>query len=165
MPNLPGMLLAGEVGKPHGLAGEVYVVVISDDPHRFEPGSILQREDGSSLTVASSRAHGDRFLVRFDGIGSREQAMLLRGPLFVPAGETRTLDEDEFWHDDLIGCAVMVEGSSVGTVSAVLTGPVQDLLRVDTDQGERLVPLVKEIVTAVDTDSKQITLDPPEGLL
>lgn len=159
------MLLAGEVGKPHGLAGEVYVVVISDDPHRFQPGSVLQRADGSSLTVASSRAHGDRFLVRFDGFDTREQAMLLRGPLFVAAGEARTLEEDEFWHDDLIGCRVMVEETSIGTVVGVLTGPVQDLLRVETERGERLVPLVKEIVTTVDPAAKEITLDPPEGLL
>lgn len=165
MPTSSGMLLAGEVGKPHGLAGEVYVIVISDDPGRFEPGSRLQREDGSVLTVATSRVHGTRFLVRFEGVDSREQAMLLRGPLYVEAGEARALDEDEFWHDDLVGCAVMVNGSAVGTVSGVLAGPVQDLLRVDTDNGERLVPIVKEIVIAVDVTEKRIELDPPEGLL
>lgn len=159
------MLLAGEVGKPHGLAGEVYVIVISDDPGRFDPGSTLRRVDGETLTVATSRAHGTRFLVRFEGIESREQAMLLRGPLYVEAGETRTLDENEFWHDDLAGCSVMVHGTQVGVVSGVLAGPVQDLLQVETDRGLRLVPLVKEIVTSVDVSEKRIELDPPEGLL
>lgn len=159
------MLLAGEVGKPHGLAGEVYVIVISDDPHRFEPGSTLQHGDGRVLKVASSRAHADRFLVRFDGIESREQAMGLRGALYIEEGEARTLEDDEFWHDDLVGCSVIVGGDAVGTVTGVLSGPVQDLLQVDTQKGPRLVPLVKEIVTAVDPASKQVTLDPPEGLL
>ena len=160
-----GMLLAGEVGKPHGLAGEVYVVVISDDPHRFEPGSQLRDKDGNILTVKTSRAHGTRFLVHFEGVADRNQAMLLRGPLYVPAGETRTLDADEFWHEDLIGCSVQVAGATVGTVSAVIPGRVQDLLQVDTANGPRLVPLVKEIVVHVDTAAKRITLDPPEGLL
>ena|SRR5688500_7201042 len=159
------MLLAGEVGKPHGLAGEVYVIVISDDPGRFEPGSTLQREDGSVLKVATSRVHGTRFLVRFEGTDSREQAMLLRGPLYIEPGETRTLEEDEFWHDDLTGCDVFVEGSRVGTVTSVLSGPVQDLLQIETDGGERLIPLVKDIVTSVDISGKRIELDPPEGLL
>ena len=160
------MLLAGEIGKPHGLAGEVYVVVISDDPDRYAPGAMLYRDDGSTLTVASSRAHGERFLVRFEGIDSREDAMFLRGPLYIPATERRSLDPDEFWHDDLVGCAVATnDGVDVGTVTAVVAGPSQDLLQVATTRGDRLVPLVKEIVVAIDTAAKRVVLDPPEGLL
>lgn len=126
---------------------------------------MLQREDGTALTVAAARPHGRRFLVRFEGIDTRDQAMLLRGPLYVEAGEARTLDRDEFWHDDLVGCKVVVGDAEVGTVSGVLTGPVQDLLQVDTERGERLVPLVKEIVTSIDTEARRITVAPPEGLL
>ncbi|MEA2452463.1 MAG: rRNA processing protein RimM [Actinomycetota bacterium] len=159
------MLLAGEVGKPHGLAGEVYVVVISDDPQRFAPGAHLSRDDGSILTVATSRAHGDRFLVRFEGIDSREATMALRGPLYVPATDARALDEDEFWHDDLIGCTVVTaSGDELGVVEMVIAGPAQDLLQVETPNGRRLVPVVKEIVTNVDPEGKRIVVDPPEGL-
>lgn len=125
----------------------------------------MQREDGTALTVAASRPHGSRFLVRFEGIDSRDQAMLVRGPLYVEVGEARALDQDEFWHDDLVGCVVAVGDTEVGTVSGVLTGPVQDLLQVDTERGERLVPLVKEIVTSVDTKARRIAISPPEGLL
>ena len=160
------MLLAGEIGKPHGLAGEVYVVVISDDPDRFSPAATLQHGDGRTLTVATARAHGDRFLVTFEGITTREEAMLLRGPLYVPAEQTRALEEDEYWHDDLIGCRVVTsEGAEVGTVGAVIAGPAQDLLQIETLNGQRLVPVVKEIVVSVDPDGKQIVIDPPEGLL
>lgn len=166
MSPISGMLLAGEIGKPHGLDGEVYVVVISDDPHRFEPGGTLTRSDGTVLTVAASRAHGDRFLVRFEGTDTREQAMSLRGPLYVPASARRSLEPDEFWHDDIVGCTVVLgSGETVGTVSAVIAGSAQDLLQVETPAGQRLVPLVKEIVVEVDTDNKNVVLDPPEGLL
>jgi 16S rRNA processing protein RimM len=160
------MLLAGEVGKPHGLAGEVYVVVISDDPQRFAPGSSLSRSDGAILTVVTSRPHGDRFLVQFEGIDSREAVTTLRGPLYVPASETRALDPDEYWHDDLVGCVVVTkEGQEVGTVTDVVAGPAQDRLQVDTPRGPRSVPMVKEIVTAVDPKAMRIVIDPPEGLL
>ena len=159
------MLLAGEIGKPHGLAGEVYVVVISDDPQRFAPGSQLLHGDGRTLVVATSRAHGDRFLVRFEGIETREEAMRLRGSLFIEAAQARSLEPDEFWHEDLIGCSVTVDDAAVGTVTGVISGPVQDLLQVDTERGERLVPLVKQIVTTVDIAARTIVIDPPEGLL
>lgn len=160
------MLLAGKIGKPHGLAGEVYVERISDDPRRFEPGSRLIHEDGRELAVARARPHRDRFLVLFEGFSSREEAEALRGALFVPDGEIRDLAEDEYWPDDLVGSAALdTLGRQLGTVTGVVGGPAQDLLQIDTDNGERLVPLVKEIVVSVDIDAKTLTLDPPEGLL
>ena len=160
------MLLAGEVGKPHGLAGDVYVVVISDDPRRFEPGSVLHSESGAELIVERARAHADRFLVRFAGFDTRELAETLRGPLFVPGDQTRPLEEDEFWHDDLVGLKVLsVDGAELGRVDAVVAGPAQDLLEVSTERGLRLVPIVKEIVVSVDTEAGSVIVDAPEGLL
>lgn len=160
------MLLAGKIGKPHGLAGEVYVERISDDSRRFESGSRLIHEDGRELTVSKARPHRDRFLVLFDGYTSREAAIGLRGSLFVPDDEVRDLGEDEYWPDDLIGCVVVDDaGDRLGEVTGVVSGAAQDLLQVDTRVGERLVPLVKEIVVAVNLGERAITIDPPEGLL
>jgi 16S rRNA processing protein RimM len=162
----PGLLLAGEVGKPHGLDGEVYVIVVSDDPHRFEPGSRLHHADGRVLTVTSARRHRDRFLVRFEGIEDRRQAEGARGPLYVPPSEARTLDDDEFWQHDLVGCMVVDgDGTKVGEITSIVTGPAQDLLVVSTSTGDHYIPAVKEIVVAVDLTARRVTVDPPEGLL
>ena len=160
------MLLAGQIGKPHGTAGDVYVVRISDDPHRFEAGARLIHEDGRELFVTASRAHRDRFLVRFEGITDRSGAEELRGALFVPEHEARSLDEGEFWMHELEGFDVMLsDGSPVGTLDRVDPGAAQDLLAVSTPRGERLVPYVTDIVVAVDRDARTITIDPPTGLL
>lgn len=153
------------MGKPHGLSGEVYVVPISDDPTRFEPGSTLQSDHGD-LVVAGSRRHGDRLLVHFEGIDSRELAERLRGPLYVPASSARALDEDEFWPHELEGCAVLDgSGGEVGTVSRITPGAAHDLLIVATAEGERMIPLVKEIVRSVDVGAGRVVVEPPEGLL
>lgn len=159
-------MLAGQIGKPHGTAGDVYVVRISDDPHRFEPGARLLHEDGRELLVASSRQHRDRFLVRFEGVASRSEAEALRGALFVPADEVRDLDEGEFWIHELEGFSVVVDdGGEVGTLIRVDPGAAQDLLVIDTPNGERLVPYVAEIVVGVNKETQTITIDPPAGLL
>jgi 16S rRNA processing protein RimM len=161
---VPGdLLLAGRVGKPHGLSGEVYVDRISDDPRRFEPGSQLIHEDGRVLTIAAVRPHGDRFLVRFEDVDDRNAAERLRGALYVPAAERRALDEDEYWPDDLIGMEVVdVSGARLGTVTDVRGTGAQDLLVVD---GRSFVPMVKEIVRDVDVEARVIAIDPPEGLI
>lgn len=161
-----GMLLAAEVGKPHGIAGEVYVVPISDDPRRFEVGSRLRRDDGSTLVIESARQHADRFLVKFEGVATRDDAERLRGPLYVPASDARELQCDEYWPHELAGCAAVTSGGEpIGTVVRVVPGSAQDLLALDTPRGERLVPFVKEIVTEVDVAARRVTIDPPAGLL
>lgn len=160
------MLLAGEIGKPHGTAGEVYVVRISDDPHRFESGSMLTHEDGRELVVAASRTHRDRFLVRFEDIDSREEAEAIRGPLYVDPAEARALDDSEYWAHELVGSAVaLADGTEVGEVSDVIVRPAQDLLEVATDHGTRLVPFVDEIIVEVDRPGRRVVIDPPAGLL
>ena len=140
---------------------------LSDDPGRFGACAHLAHEDGRRLTVASSRAHkGNRFVVRFEGIDSRDDAERLRGRVYTPAGEQRELEPDEYWPLDLIGCSVRDRsGTEVGEVRAFVPGPAQDLLEVVTPHGGRLVPLVKAIVVRVDLDHKLIVIDPPPGLL
>src|SRR5688500_711953 len=101
-----GHLIVGEIGKPHGIAGDVYVVRISDDPHRYDPGAELLHSDGETLTVERARVHRDRFLVKFEGIDSREDAERIRGTLYVDASAARELDDDEFWERDVIGSEV-----------------------------------------------------------
>ena len=161
----PDRLLAAEVGKPHGLAGDVFVVPISDDPERFTAGSRLFREDGTTVTVISSRTHGNRMLVRFEEAEDRASAEGLRGPLFVPASEVRDLPEGEYWPHQLIGCSVVGPGGEIGEVVEIIPGPAQDLLRVEGSSGPVLIPLVDEIVVSVDVAGRAIRIDPPEGLI
>jgi 16S rRNA processing protein RimM len=166
MKGSPGRLLAGDVGKPHGIAGEVYVVRISDDPSRFEPGARLLHESGRVLTIEGSRPHRDRLLVKFAGVDDRTAAESLRGLVYVESSDLRALDEDEFWIHELAGATVVArDGTRLGEVSRVVGGPAQDLLAVRTDAGERLVPMVKEIVVEVDVGAGRVTIDPPPGLL
>ena len=158
-------MIAGEIGKPHGINGDVYVVRISDDPNRFDPGAELVHSDGRTLVVENARPHRDRFLVKFEGIASREDAEALRGTLFVPASEARELEDGEYWERDLIGCEVFDrEGRRLGELVSVVPGTAQDLFEVKTASGVQLVPLVQEFVVEIDPAHGKIVLDPPEGL-
>lgn len=162
----PARLLAGEVGKPHGLGGEVYVLPISDDPHRFDPGSVLLREAGAPLTVEEARVHRNRLLVKFQGVDARDEAESLRGPVYVSVEQARELEGDEFWSHELVGCELIDEnGGVLGRVERVDPGAAHDLLIISTPVGERLVPAVRNILREVDLEARRIVAAPPEGLL
>ena len=166
MNEVPERLLAAEVGKPHGLRGHVFVLRLSDDPARFQPGARLLTAGGNTITIVDARQHGDRFVVAFEGYETREAAETLRGPLYIDAAQARSLDDGEYWEHDLVGCSAWTMSEvEIGTIARVISGPAQDLLALDTPAGERLVPLVKEIVLEIDMERRRVILDPPQGLL
>ncbi|MDQ1672367.1 MAG: rRNA processing protein RimM [Frankiaceae bacterium] len=175
-------IVVGRLGRPHGLRGEFLVHVRTDVPERrFAVGNVLlcSAEGFPTLTVASSRLHSGRWVVRFVEVGDRSAADVVRGALLTidPADVGSARDDpddpdDEAWWDfELIGLPVVtLTGDAVGTIRDVLHPPGGDLLAIRTEaddgiDGEVLVPFVTEFVPTVDTAGGRIVIDPPEGLL
>ncbi len=167
-------LVVGRVGRPHGLRGEVTVEVRTDDPdQRFAAGESLETVPAGRgpLTVAGSRWHSGRLLVRFAGHEDREAAEALRDTvLAIDSSQLEPLtDPEEFYDHDLIGLRVVTSGGEdVGTISDVLHHG-QDLLVVQgagaRAGAEILVPFVAAIVPEVDVAAGRLVIDPPAGLL
>ena len=156
------------IGKPHGIRGEVTVQVLTDAPEdRFVPGASFIVEPASlgPLTLRAARWNKEILLLAFDEVLDRNRAEELRGArLFVETGELEDDDEDGWYEHELVGLEVRVEGRAVGTVAALQTMPIQDLLVVDTPEGEVLVPFVEQIVPEVDLEGGFVTVTPPAGL-
>jgi 16S rRNA processing protein RimM len=168
-------LVVGRVVKAHGVTGEVVVDIRTDDPDvRFAPGITLRGRPSRGgaerrYTVESARDHGNRLLVRLDGVADRDAADALRGVLFVVDSEELPpiAEPDEFYDHQLEGLRVQTTaGEPVGTVAEVLHTAGGELLSVRTEPGgEVLVPFVSAIVTSVSLADQTIEIDPPEGLL
>ncbi|MFH1329947.1 MAG: ribosome maturation factor RimM [Actinomycetota bacterium] len=158
-------MAVGRVGRPHGVRGEVTVLLEGDHPGDFESGSIL-RAGERELEVCSSRPLRDRgLIVGFAGVTDRNAAEALRGVVLTgDAADRRSLEEGEFWSSDLVGLeAVTPAGAVLGRVAEVVTGGFQDRLVVTTPSGDAVqVPFVAEIVG--DPEDGRILIDPPEGL-
>jgi len=167
-------LVVGRVAKAHGVTGELVVEVRTDDPElRFAPGAILRTKASDdrehNYVVATVRPHGNRLLLRLEGVADRDAAAALRGSLFViDSGDLPPIDEPDTYYDhQLEGLLVRTTaGRDIGTVTEVLHSAAGELLAVDrADAGELLVPFVTAIVTSVSLDAGIIEIDPPEGLL
>lgn len=157
----------GSITRAHGIHGEVAVLALSDNPERFAPGSRVFTDDGRVLVVAASRPHRGRLLVRFEGIADRRAADGLRGrTLLVPESELPELPQGSYWPHDLVGCAVVVEGSgrSLGTLSEVLHTPANDVW-VAVDEGrEMLIPALRDVIVSVDVRAKRVVVRHVPGL-
>jgi 16S rRNA processing protein RimM len=170
-------VVVGRIGRAHGIRGELSVEPRTDEPdRRFAVGTVLTTETPrgaaghpAELTVAATRWHQDRLLVRFEEAADRDAAEALRGlalVLDVPDDESPQ-DPEEFYDHQLMGLRVeTTTGRGVGEVAAVQHGSAQDLLVVRRDDGgESLVPFVARLVPVVDVPGGRVLVEDLPGLL
>lgn len=169
-------IVVGRIGKPHGIKGEVSVEPRTDEPdRRFADGAVLKSENKrpgapgpAHLTVAGSRWHSGRLLVRFTEIDDRNTAEEARGTMLsvVFEPDERPEDPEEFYDHQLVGLAVVTtDGRAVGTLREIVHGSAQDLLVITADGPDVLVPFVSELVPEVDVPGGRIVVTDLPGLL
>ena len=168
-----GRLVAiGEIGRPHGVRGEVRVTPLTDHPERFARlrECLLwdeARDRRLPCRIRTARAQGDALVVALAGYDSPEAVRALTGWLLaVPESEVLPAPEGHFYPWQLVGCRVLTEdGREIGSVLRIEGSGAQDLWFVGAAGREHLVPAVADIVREVDLDGRRIVIRPPEGLL
>ena len=170
-------VVVGRIGKPHGIRGEVTLDVRTDEPERrFAPGTTLRAEAPagadrrpSSLTVARARWHQSTLLVTFEELADRNAAEAARGTVLhaTIAHDETPEDPEEYYDHQLVGLDVVdLDGSPLGTVTALVHGSAQDLLTVRTPDGrDTLVPFVSALVPEVDLAAGRIVVADRPGLV
>jgi 16S rRNA processing protein RimM len=152
-------LRAGVVGRPHGLDGSFRVGVA--EAKLLSVG--VQVMVGGRLREVTRRAGSDRHvIIRVEGCEDRDAAAELRGEeLLVERSTAPPLEENEYWAEDLEGCAVHDGLLVVGTVRRMLSLPSCEVLEVARveDGSELLVPLVSDAVRDVDLERRRIDID------
>ncbi|MFM1993834.1 MAG: ribosome maturation factor RimM [Actinomycetota bacterium] len=146
----------------------------TDSPNeRFAPGSVVQLQVpetsqwfGKSLTVRELRWYNNLPVVFFEGIEDRTVAeSLIKAILLVEQQTSQLPVEPDAWYDhQLVGLKVIRDGQQIGEVVRVDHLPAQDLLAIQTDDKEVLLPFVRAFVPKVDVDSSTIEITPPGGL-
>lgn len=167
-------LRVGRLVKAHGLKGALKLELYTDSPdQRFRAGQELELQVpetsewfGKTVKVAELRFYNQSPVLFLEGIQDRSQAETLVKAILLIETDLEQLPEDpEAWYDhQLVGLTALVGEEVVGKVIRVDHLPAQDLLAIETSNGEVLVPFVKQIVPSVDIQKGQIVLTPPTGL-
>jgi 16S rRNA processing protein RimM len=167
-------LRVGRLVKAHGLKGALKLELYTDSPdQRFRAGQELELQVpetsewfGKTVKVAELRFYNQAPVLFLEGIQNRSQAETLVKAILLIETDLEQLPEDpEAWYDhQLVGLTALVGEEVVGKVIRVDHLPAQDLLAIETSNGEVLVPFVKQIVPSVDIKTGQVVLTPPAGL-
>jgi 16S rRNA processing protein RimM len=202
-PTTFGYIELGTILGPHGVRGEVKLSSTTDFaatricaekptirhlklPTRRSPREVL-------LLQGRAQLKDSMYILKLEGIGTREDAMKLKGSTLYAREEEEKprMEQDEYMISDLVGLDVFLLNDSldkldcysIGTVNGVVlqedvtsTGsPVSlgyDFLEIALNRAKEeeqqlvMIPFVPQIVPHVDiTEQQCIYINPPKGLL
>lgn len=173
----PSHLVVGHLNKAHGTRGELFLWPLTTDPDEaFAAGVELYLADEAGekpdsafaeIRVRAVRPFKRGFLIRLEGIDSRDQAEWLAGRYVLrPLADVRPLADGEIFYHDLLGMRVESgDGEEVGEVVEVYELNPVDLLEVARESGTVLIPLARDMVRRLDREAKRLVMDLPDGLL
>lgn len=158
-------VIVATVGAAHGIRGEVRVTCHADDPQALVDYSPLHAADGRTFTVVSAKPSKNIVIMRIAGVSDRDQAEALNGlDLFVDRSllDDGMLEDDEFFHADLIGVAVAdAGGKSFGTVSAVHDFGAGTILEIELPTGRsEMIPFTQAAVPEMRLAERIIIVEP-----
>jgi len=165
------LVAVAKIVKSRGLRGELVADVLTDFPERFKALEtvIALLPDGArrELKIENFWFQKGRIVFKFAGFDSIEEAETLRNAeVCIPESEAVELEEDEFFDWELEDCEVKtVEGLRLGRVRELMRTGGTEILVVEGDEKEYLIPFAESICTEIDVENKLIKIDAPEGLL
>ncbi len=169
----PPFLAVARYAKPHGLKGEAVVYVLTDNPDEvFVADRVLTPIDesgeatGRGYTIERARAYHRRWLVRFAGVTDRTGLDPLVGVMLgVPVDELAPPADGQMYVHEIPGATVVAHGDTVGVARELLTVQGGQVLAVERDGREVLIPFRPPFLVRVDRARRTIEVDPPAGLL
>jgi 16S rRNA processing protein RimM len=174
-----GFVLLARLVRTQGRHGELIAEILTDFPERFSerPHVWLLSPDAKAApreaTIERHWPHKGRIVLKFAGIDSISDAAALSGwHVAIPADQRALLADDAVYVADLIGCHVIDEAAD--SDGAVDLGPVlgvergeggaPDLLVVQHDKEELLIPFAKSLIVQIDLAAKVLRMRLPAGL-
>lgn len=160
----------GVVQKPFGIRGEVKVKPMTEYINdRFKVGNSIElvlNDKVYNYIIESVRSHQGSLLVKFEGLDNLNDVEFYhRGVIQMDRSDLDDLDDDEFYFTDIIGFDLKVDDVLIGKVTEVMDLPAHPVLRVKTNDEDKLIPFVDSFIKEVNTEEGVIYVMGMEGLL
>ena len=161
----------GKLLKPRGLNGELRLWVFNEVDSALETGIKVWVDLGngqySKHLIELLEMSGKKSWIKFSGCDRREDAHQLSGLNFsIPRSSFASLNDEEFYLIDLIGCTVLdVNRKNIGLVVNTMSLPAQNLIVVEKNGKEVLIPFVDAHVSLFDKKNNILIVKDVKGLL
>lgn len=160
----------GNIIKSHGMKGEVSAIFDVDNPEEYlelESVFVLIDKKLVPFFIESLSFQNGYVLLKFEDINHPDDTERIKGcELYLPLSALPDLGEGKFYFHEVIGFAVVdAKEGHIGTIKEVYSLNQQDILSVDHQGAEVLVPLHDDFIEKVDKPGRTFYVKLPDGLL
>ena len=170
MNNSSKLIPIGEIIKPHGIKGELKILLYNEESRSLNNNIniFLGKSSKDNLKYKIERIFYSfkKNRLKLFEINTINEAELLRGLfIHIPRTDFPNLEENEFYLNDLLDFRLVdLKNNVYGQVIDVLHLPANDVLVVKLKDEEHLVPLIKDVVKKVDMVNREILIEVIKGL-
>jgi len=164
------LIAVGRVVDNWGRMGLLKVFPITSFPEKIPDKEEvwLWREDygARKYRVREGRFDGRHVLLGLDDVVDTAGAKSLKGSLVMVDDENlESLPEGTYYQHQIIGLKVRKEdGTELGSITGILPTGAVDVYVIKKEDGEVMLPAVKEFIVRVDLEDGVIVVRPPAGL-
>ncbi|GAB3556395.1 ribosome maturation factor RimM [Spirosoma fluminis] len=162
----------GHITKTHGVSGELVLFLDVDNASEYaDLESVLLEVKGELIPYfieSIAVVKGSRAIIAFEDVDTIEQAeRLINCGAYLPLDELEPItDETRFYFHEIVGYQVVdAEAGELGVVRGVYAMNAQDLIAMDYQGKEVLIPINSDIVRTVDRTNQKLNVALPDGLL
>ena len=165
------MLRVGRITGAHGLKGALRLRPDNPDSDTLEQAARVFLESAGETRefrlTGMTRLNATTRRITLEGINDVNAAESLKGAVVMLAAEdVPAAKPGEFYYYEAIGCQVfLTDGSRIGIIEEIFSNGAQDIWVVRESEREILVPVIEDVVKAMDFAARRVTIEPIPGLL
>ncbi len=156
--------------KPHGLKGEVTVVLEDDAPNDISSLDSVFLEQNSRLVpyfIETVSGQGKKTFLKLEDINSPEAAQQIsKQSIYIPRSLRPKLQRGKFYDDEVKGFEVVdYQIGLLGEVDDVVAAGPNRLISLQYQNKEVLIPTNGPFIKSVNKTKRRIEVELPEGFL
>ncbi|HEY9158054.1 ribosome maturation factor RimM [Candidatus Binatus sp.] len=165
------MLRVGRITGAHGLKGALRLRPDNPDSDTLEQVARVFLESAGQARefrlTGMTRLNATTRRITLEGVADVNAAESLKGAVVMLATEdVPAAKPGEFYYYEAIGCEVfLTDGSRIGTIEEIFSTGAHDIWVVRGSEREVLVPVIEDVVKAMDFAARRVTIEPIPGLL
>ena len=163
--NKPQRFFIAQVGKTHGLHGDLKLHIHTDFPEQFKAGYTFQTSSGALEVKEVNLARGIISFRGYEGVDFAKK--LTNTKIYATLEETKErceLKEGEHFWFEIEGCSVREEGETLGKITEMQRLAEVNYMFIETDEAlvkegfatTFLVPYIERYLVETDVEAKTV---------
>ena len=156
-------ILIGKITSVHGIKGAVKIISFAEIPENIFNYQVFDKEGKVVKIKKIGILNNGSFISQINDINNRNEAeKLINLELFIDKSELKSLQDGEFYINELIGMKVKSD-NSFGKVINIYNYGAGDVMEIKLENNKSIdIPFVEQYVKNIDIKNQIIEVELPE---